>query len=331
MNNIFAIFPPLMFIFIIGIIIIGASKSTKRKKVVLKEEVVNKYKSIAYDLIKEDPDFDKARLKYKGASFLSFVFFVLAFVSLFLSRGIDFRLGVLSFVACIAIFIILLVKRSDKAIFSNVLPKVLKKFNKDINYDHYKKMDRNVYREARYEGFDRYSSDDYITGKILDTSYEMAEVHTERRHTDSEGRTYYTTVFHGMFAKFNLNKNFGSYLAIVNNQIKLFNRDQYVTIDNEEFEKIYDVFTDDKIKTMRLLTPDVTTKMIDIYNDTGLYFDLKIYDNVLYLRLYTSSMFNFKFSNIERETKDIANNIAKLDSIYKIAENIISEIERFDV
>ena len=82
---------------------------------------------------------------------------------------------------------------------------------------------------------------------------------------------------------------------------------------------------------MRLLTPDVTTKMIDIYNDTGLYFEIKIFGNNLYLRVYTSAMFSFAFSNIEKESKDIANSIAKLDSIYKITENIINEIEGFDV
>ena len=42
-------------------------------------------------------------------------------------------------------------------------------------------------------------------------------------------------------------------------------------------------------------------------------------------------MFSFAFSNVEKESKDIANSIAKLDSIYKITENIINEIEGFDV
>lgn len=331
MDNFFMVFPPLMFIFIFIIIIIGTVKNGRRKKVVLKEEIVNKYKSIAYDLINNNPEFNKARSNYKIQSLFACIFLVLSVTSIFVLVQLNVVLGMLGFILGMVISFIIISKRNDKVIFNNVLPKVLNRFNSDIIYDHYKKMDRNVYREARYESFDRYSSDDYITGKVQNCPYEMAEVHTERRYTDSKGRTHYSTIFHGMFAKITLSKSFDGYLSIVNNKIKLFNRDQYITIDNEAFEKIYDVFTDDKIKAMRLLTPDVTTKMIDIYNDTGLYFEIKIYGNNLYLRVYTSAMFSFAFSNVEKESRDIANSIAKLDSIYKITENIINEIEGFDV
>ena len=331
MNNFFMAFPPLMFIFIFIIIIIGTVKNGRRKKVVLKEEIVNKYKSIAYDLINNNPEFEKARSNYKIQSLFAYLFLGLSFASMFVFVQLNVLFGILGFILCMVTFIIIISKRNDKAIFNNVLPKVLNRFNSDIIYDHYKKMDRNVYREARYESFDRYSSDDYITGKVHNCPYEMAEVHTERRHTDSKGRTHYSTIFHGMFAKITLSKSFDGYLSIVNNKIKLFNRDQYITIDNEAFEKIYDVFTDDKIKAMRLLTPDVTTKMIDLYNETGIYCEVKIMNNLLYIRLYTGAFFNLSFSNAEKEALMVGKSLPVIDSVFKIMENFIKEVEEFDV
>ena len=128
-----------------------------------------------------------------------------------------------------------------------------------------------------------------------------------------------------------MNKDLGCFINIVNNRIKLFSRDKYITIDNEAFEKIYDVFTDDKIKAMRLLTPDVTSKMIDLYNETGIYCEVKVSANVLYIRLYTGALFNFSFSNPEKEAIMVGKSLAVIDSVFKVMENFIKEVEEFDV
>ena len=324
----FAIVP---FVFILAIIIIGISSKKNTKKMVIKKEVTEKYEEIAMNLISQNTSIKSARFKYKMLSYFTTFSLLLSFVVILLYVSSNEKLFLLLFFVLIAAAILAAVFKKDKELFNNVIPDILKSFKSDLKYDHYKGIDRTVYREARFESYDRYRSDDYLSGKIGDTSFEMSEVHTENEYRDKDGHTHYQTIFHGLFSKVTLNKNFNGYLNIVNNRIKLFNRDQYITIDNEAFEKIYDVFTDDKIKSMRLLTPDVTTKMIDLYNETGLYFELKIVDDNMYIRLYTGGMFNFSLSSEKKESKQIAYNIAKLDLAFKIMENIINELERFDV
>ena len=229
------------------------------------------------------------------------------------------------------ILIILSTRKTKQVLYEIILPTLLKSYNNEIQYDHYHGVSSKTYNEARFEYYDRFHSEDLIKGKINDCEYEMSEVHTEEEYRDKDGDTHYRTVFNGTFAKINLNKDFKSTICIINNNIKLFSRDNYITIDNEEFEKIFDVFTTDKILAMRLLSPDVTTKMIDLYNKTGLYFEIKIINDKLYIRFYTSSIMELSFSNSEKEAEQLARAIAVLDCVYVIMNNFINEIERIDL
>ena len=78
---------------------------------------------------------------------------------------------------------------------------------------------------------------------------------------------------------------------------------------------------------MRLLSPNVTTKMIDLYNKTGIYFEVKIVDNIMFIRFYTSSILELSFSNQQKEAEQVARSIALLDSVFEIMNNFIDEIE----
>ena len=233
-------------------------------------------------------------------------------------------------IVCLISLIILSIIRNDKALFNEIIPEVLKSYDESLTYDHSKGISSGIYSSARFESYDRYHSEDLITGKIHGCDFSMCEVHTENEHTDSDGDTHYVTLFHGTFALINLKQDFGSWVNIVNNKIKVFSRDNYISLENTEFEDIYDVFTGDKIKAMRLLTPDVTTKMIDLYNQTGIYCEIKISGKNMYIRLYTRSLFNLSFSNIEKEAKKIGMCMAIIDSVFKITGNFINELERLD-
>lgn len=320
-------FIPFIFFLVFIIIIISSSK---RKKININLNISSEYTKMAYDLIIKTPEVAEARKKYKKKQYLTILLIIIllgSFVFFFIHNP------VLAFVSFIlfAVSLFLLARKDDSKLFDEIVAKLLKKYDENFEYDHKSGIPSQVYREARFGSYDRYHSDDLIKGKINNNTFELAEVHTERRSTDSEGRTTYVTTFHGTFIKVDLEKSFDGYLNIVNNRIKLFSRDEYVTIDNEAFEKVYDVFTDDKIKALRLLTPDVTSKMIDIYNETGLYCEIKILGKFLYMRLFTGALFPFSFSNPEKESKLIGESVAVVDLAFKVIKNFVNELERFDV
>lgn len=322
---------PIFYIGFFVFIIVMCSKNSLSKKMTIKDEVSEKYNNRAYELIKNNDEVDKARRANKVKRLISGLLIIGLFVlTIFVMANNMPFLGFLTF-GGIFLVLFLSTRNKDNLLFDKIVYGIMKEYNETFSYNHKNGIDKMIYREAGFEGFDRYRSDDLIKGEVKGCPFELGEVHTERRHTDSEGRTHYTTIFHGTFIKVNLNKDFDCIIKIVNNKIKLFNKDQYITIDNEAFEKIYDVFTDDKIKAMRLLTPDVTTNMIDIYNNTGLYCELKIIGTFLYIRLYTGQLFPFSFSNPEKEAKNIGRSVAVIDTVFTVVNNILDEVERFDV
>lgn len=323
------IFP--IFAFFLFIVVVILALSGKGSKVKISDNISDKYKDIAYKLISGNVKLDEERKKYKVKQLLIGAIIISFALCVFLVAIIGPLVFVIALALIITLIILLITSKDKNSVFQEIIPSIIHDYMKELNYNHYEGISSSIYREARFEGYDRYHSDDLISGKINDQDFIMSEVHTESRHTDKDGHTYYTTIFHGAFAKVTLKKDFKCFLNIVNNRIKIFSKDEYITIDNEAFEKIYDVFTDDKIKTMRLLTPDVTTKMIDLYNETGIYCEIKIVNNVLYIRLYTGALFNFSFSNPEKEAKLIGKSLAVIDSVFKVMENFIGEIERFDV
>ena len=326
MSFIFGVIP---IVLVISIALIAVNKT--KPKVKINDNLSNKYKEMAYALIKNNEELDKQRKTHNLLSLVRGVLTVIFVASFFLI--LVQREWIIIIVPIIAIIILIILGKYGKnnLIFSSIIPNIIKEHFNEFEYDHNAGIDRKVYSEARFETYDRYHSDDLITGKVCGFDFSMSEVHTERRHRDKNGHTYYTTIFRGAFSKVTLTKDINCFINIINNRIKLFSRDYYTTIDNEAFEKIYDVFTDDKIKALRLLTPDVTTKMIDLYNETGIYCEVKITNDILYIRLHTGALFNFSFSNPEKEALMVGKSIAIIDSVFKVMENFVKEVEEFDV
>ena len=74
-----------------------------------------------------------------------------------------------------------------------------------------------------------------------------------------------------------------------------------------EFEKLFDVQADDKIKTMQILTSDVMADMIDVVKATKIKFEFYLKDDKMYIRFHTGAMFEpdtfgkaMKFEELKR-------------------------------
>ena len=321
---------PYFFIFLfILIIIFILLLSSKPSKIKLKQEIIDKYKPLALDIINKNTEIKKARIKYKVTRILiTFCIFLILISCVYITVS---KLALAGIIFGIVLLICIYPRNKHNVLFDDIVPLILKSYNENIKYNHYSGIYSQEYSKAKFEYYDRYNSEDLITGTIQNCNYKMAEVHTQREYRDKDGNRHYQTLFRGAFAMVNLNKNFNCSINIINNKIKLFSRDNYITMDNEAFEKIYDVFTDNKILAMRLLTPDVTTKMIDLYNETGIYFEIKIVNDIMYIRLYTSKIIEINFSNKIKEATQLAVAIAQLDSIYTIMNSFMNEIERIDI
>ena len=145
------------------------------------------------------------------------------------------------------------------------------------------------YMMAHWEDYDSYNSEDRIItpvnlkeNKEINLELTIAEVHTENRHEDDEGHVSYTTVFHGLAGSINLPKNIGCYLKVVKNGLNLFGGPKDgLQMDMAEFEKMFDVKTDDRIKAMQILTSDIMTELIDLVRRTKVKFEFYINKDIM--------------------------------------------------
>jgi hypothetical protein len=177
-----------------------------------------------------------------------------------------------------------------------IIKKIMSNFYDNLEYYPDKQIPTRIYKEARYnEFYNRYYSEDYLEGQIKNRYYiDMAEVLTQHFDTerDSNGKihTTTTTIFHGLFAKVTAEKSIKSELRVVQNGVGKFDKNR-LNMDSSEFEKYFDVITDNKIIAMQLLTADVMEEMIEFENKTNIKYDIVIKENEIYLRFHCGSMF----------------------------------------
>lgn len=190
------------------------------------------------------------------------------------------------------------------------------------------------YIKGRWEGYDRYSSEDKIItdisikdnpGKKL--SFTLAEVHTENEHEDDEGHKSYSTVFHGLAGQVDMPKDIGCYIKIVKNGLNWFGgpKDR-IEMDMTEFEKMFDVKTDDKIKTMQILTVDIMSELMDLVNTTKVKFELYINHDTMHVRFHTGGMFEPDVFAKSMQLDKLKKCFDKISAVKNVTEHICNVV-----
>ena len=122
-------------------------------------------------------------------------------------------------------------------------------------------------------GWDRAKYEDLVTGTRAGVSFELFEAHLEERRTstDSKGRsrTRWVTVFRGQCLRFLFDKRFYG-RTLVTRDAGFFNRFgggngmQRASLEDPEFEKIFEVYTTDQVEARYLLTPDMMQELVNL-------------------------------------------------------------------
>ena len=233
------------------------------------------------------------------------------------------------FVFCLAINIYITSKQTDdktlvertqeynnryekykKSFKENVIGPLISNVFEEASYNINSGINRVEYKEANFkENVDYYETEDLITVKIkgddgLSTNIRFAEVHTQKEYTDIRGNKGYSTVFCGLVGIVDLNKNINNKIYIkMNSNVSNYSNNN-VEMDMTKFENVFDVEATDKILALRILTSEIMTEMIDLYNKYKYKFEIHIINNKIYMRIATGEVFEpnmFKHS-LEYET-----------------------------
>ena len=319
---------------VIVAIIAGVIKGNKAKK--KRDEVYSKVKlekaadiQNYINMLTNNSELEKKRQACKNSKwYMGLVILIVAGICLFFQF---FHPFVLIFTIIICAIISSVATASYSKIYKEqVIASILKNFDKDLQYMPNNGIRKDVYRIARFESFDRYSTEDLITGKICGLDFALADVHTEDESRDSEGHTTYTTIFRGPVAVVELNKLEDLVIQISDNHLKIFRGNQYVELDNQAFEDKYDVFTNNDVIAMRILTPTLTTKILELHDTFGFFYEIKLIDGMVFFRFHSDTLFDPSPNDIEKEATDIAFYFNMLDGMKNIMEEIIRTLNEFE-
>ncbi len=227
------------------------------------------------------------------------------------------------------------VAQFNKDYKENVINKMLGNFIEELDYIPLKSMPSNIYDEAQYGGhYNKYHSDDYFEGKINGQKIIMADllVQEETTQIDQNGnrRTEITTKFNGLFGKINLSKSINSNLNITRDyRFSLFNK-QRLEMDSYEFEKVFNVYTDNNIIAMQLLTADIQEDILELYNKYKIDFHIVIKNSEMYVLFNTGNMFEV-FSTKNNPTEVLKKYFEIMKFIYKLVEKILITIDNTQI
>lgn len=154
---------------------------------------------------------------------------------------------------------------------------VLKSLNSvftDLLYEPEKGLDRSIIANTKMMNMgDRYSSNDYISGKYKNISVVQADVHIEEQHTtvDSNGHTTttYVTIFKGRWMIFDFNKIFKANVQVCqkgfgNSKISNWGskiKYKKVMMEDQDFNNKFKTYAQDEHDAFYILTPSLMEKI----------------------------------------------------------------------
>lgn len=172
----------------------------------------------------------------------------------------------------------------------------LKSIFTDLTYEPEKGLAKSIIENTGMMDLgDRYSSNDYISGKYNNVNVVQADVHiekkTESRNSNGTTDTQWYTIFQGRWMVFDFNKSFkynlqvcqkGFYNSIVNNwgnNIKF----KKVALEEQEFNKQFKVYAQNEQEAFYILTPTMMEKIKKLSNSINGKILLCFIDNKLHV------------------------------------------------
>lgn len=256
-------------------------------------------------------ELENSRIKYRNRTLISVGVAVgIVLASIVAKNMFQFRMDLMAIfiidlviIAIVSTIIISGPKKSYVDNFKNYFVKrTLEKIFTDLHYYPNKGIPESVIAGTgmMYTG-DRYTTNDFISGKYKNINFMQSDVHIEEEHqtTDSDGHTttYYVTVFKGRWMIFDFNKTFRANVEVCekgfsgNQANTLFGKSKYqkVKMESEEFNKKFRVYAQDPHDAFYIITPSLMEKINKLKDANRGKLFLGFCDNQLHVGIHDGS------------------------------------------
>lgn len=169
-------------------------------------------------------------------------------------------------------------KKRRKYFRTVIIPQIFDLIYPDLNYCPDMGLSSSKFASyGIYNSFDRFNSEDKISGSIGKTSFQAAEVHLEKEYRRKNGKSY-RSIFRGVVFTADFNKHisgrtiifpdlaeryFGKLIGGFLQDINPFNG-SIVKLEDHEFEKYFAVYSNDDIEARYILTPGMMERLTSL-------------------------------------------------------------------
>lgn len=252
---------------------------------------------------------EKARLAYAAKLKRGLIICVI-FLSVIVTIGIASGggVGVVGLVFFAAFFVVIIyyilnfflyrTERTDyrKAYKGYFVERNMKKIFTDLRYDHDSGMPSLVLASTgMIRTGDRFYSNDFTTGKYHNVGFSQADVTIQEEQTDSDGDSYYVTIFKGRWMVFEFPKKFAYRIEVVQKGFsakkipktgpngRKFEKQK---IESPTFHKKFKIYAEDGFETFYVLDPALIDHIETLSNNCKGKLLLCFVDNKLHVGLH---------------------------------------------
>lgn len=216
-----------------------------------------------------------------------------------------------------------------------LIPQFIKLINPNLEYRYSEDENSKInaadigleYVNAKFDGgtTNRITNNDVVEGPINQEFYlKMSDIDAYTYYGSYEQFAYDASLpFNGLFTWIETHKDIKNCIRInMNDNNVIYNADeQYVRMDHQRFEEVFDVFCSDKILAVRILTADIMEDIIEFYEKYKIIFEICYKNNKVYMRFYTKNMFE---PNVFEDSMDIHT----LHTYYIIIKFVIEIVQK---
>ncbi len=234
------------------------------------------------------------------------------------------------FILAVMIFLGVKHRRIYKKTYKEqVITKFVKLVDENLRYSLYGRVGddmKNKYLVSDFEkkAFNRFSSEDYVDGKIDGKIYaEIAELDVDYAFKKKK-RKFREDLFKGMFAVIRSEKDLSAWVKVTKNKFKFFMSRNKLETDDTLFEKVFDVYTDNRSVAHQIMQKEMREILMRFYVEYDLRFEVMFKENIIFMRFFTPSMFEpklfgnsidkkllFTYFNIIKFISEVTNQIEK--------------------
>ncbi|MBR2430958.1 MAG: DUF3137 domain-containing protein [Clostridia bacterium] len=211
----------------------------------------------------------------------------------------------------------------------NIVPNFMEMAFENARHSRDEKLTEQIEKNYQVSEFDSGESlrlilKDHISCSSEDTKIDISNVWVHKIPGDERG-----ILFFGLFAQTDSVKPVEQIVKISKN--KLNKKKSKVDMDSSDFEEIFDIYAEDKIYAMRILTTDVMMLLLDFYEKYEMKFEIILKEQKIFLRFYTGKIFEKKLFRNPMKKKNLFIYYSIMEFVIELTKSINRALEQIEL